>query len=341
MKQICQQSRAVWALPVQFRATALVALAHMLLLVLFASAATPAVSGADRIILRNLKIISNKTVASFDEDGIRLSDGQMLGWHDIERAKVAEDKQAAFDTMLDELGNHLYRIRQRMVAGDYEGLVSHAEAVHTRYIGRTSDTAYTVMQALMWGKLAVGQREAALAPYLRCYDILRRRGKLRLPIPGERRLVFDARTATTRDIAPVWFDAAAAKDESRISWPPTTNWLQSANFRFVNFGKADTNAVSFASPFCSDANPTTVVVETPPHAPISQIPNLSDIQLSSPSRCIQSCNACRPRVSVSGGAILKAIRRKCDALAGEDPGGIRASFQIRVESITRRAHAAI
>ncbi len=211
MKQICQQSRAVWALPVQLRAIQLVV--HVLLLVLFANVATPVVSGADRIILRNLKIISNKTVTSFNEDGIRLSDGQMLGWHDIERAKVAEDKQAAFDKMLGELGNHLYRIRQRMVVGDYEGLVSHAEAVHNRYVGRTSDTAYTVMQALMWGKLAVGQREAALAPYLRCYNILRSRGKLRLPIPGERRLVFDARTAITRDIAPIWFDAAAAKAE--------------------------------------------------------------------------------------------------------------------------------
>lgn len=202
MKQICQQSRAVFA-----RA------GLVLLLLLLSGSVTPTVSGADRIILRNLKIINDRTVSSFDEDGIRLSDGRMLGWHDIERAKVAEDKQVAFDKMLGELGNHLYRIRQRLVVGDYEGLVPHAEALQHHYAGRTSDTAYTVMQALMWGKLAVGQREAALAPYLRCYDILRQRGKLQLPIPGERRLVFDARTAITRDIAPVWFEESAAKAE--------------------------------------------------------------------------------------------------------------------------------
>ena len=65
----------------------------------------------------------------------------------------------------------------------------------------------------MWGRLAVGQREAALAPYLQCYDILRRRGKPEIRLPGERRLVFDAQTALTSDITPVWFDAAAAKAE--------------------------------------------------------------------------------------------------------------------------------
>ncbi|MBC8354751.1 MAG: hypothetical protein H8E66_22455 [Planctomycetes bacterium] len=158
-------------------------------------------------------MLTDKTVTSFDEDGVRLNDRQVLGWHEIEKAKISPDKQASFDEMLAGLGGHIYRIRQRLSVGDYEGLLPHAEAIYENYVGRTSDAAYTVLQALMWGRQAAGQREAALAPYLQCYDILRRRAKSEILLPGERRLVFDTQTAITSDITPVWFDTAAAKSE--------------------------------------------------------------------------------------------------------------------------------
>ena len=202
MKQICRYSRIFCTRLVPF-----------LSLVWLSGLVVPTAGGADRIVLRNLKILSDKTVTAFDEDGVHLDGKQVLGWHEIEKAKVASDKQAAFDKMLAELGGHLYRIRQRLTVGDYEGLLPHAEAIHQRYAGRTSDTAYTVLQSLMWGRLADGRREAALTPYLQCYDILRRRGKSEIRLPGERRLVFDAKTALTPDITPVWFDANAAKAE--------------------------------------------------------------------------------------------------------------------------------
>ena len=202
MKQSCRHSSVVCT-----------RLARLLLLLWLCGSVLPTVSGADRIVLRNLKIITDETVAAFDEDGVRLDSQQVLGWDEIEKAKVAPDKQEAFDKMLGELGGHLYRIHQRLRVGDYEGLLAHAEAVQERFVRRTSDTAYTVQQALMWGRLAVGQREAALAPYLRCYDILGRRGKSEIRLPGERRLLFDAKTALTSDITPVWFDKTAAKAE--------------------------------------------------------------------------------------------------------------------------------
>lgn len=202
MKQIRRLRRAVCS-----------CLVLLLLLVWLVGSATPTVHGADRIILRNLKVLTDKTVTSFDEDGVRLNNTQVLGWDEIEKAKIAPDQQAAFDAMLDALGDHLYRIRQRLTVGDYAGLLPHAEAIQERFVGRTSDTAYTALQALMWGRLATGQREASLAPYLQCYDILRRRGKLEIRLPGERQLVFDVRTALTPDLTAVWFDAVAAKAE--------------------------------------------------------------------------------------------------------------------------------
>ncbi|MBW3597443.1 MAG: hypothetical protein KY475_09230, partial [Planctomycetes bacterium] len=171
-------------------------------------AAAPAY--ADRIILRNLTVISDKTVTAFDEDGVRLSDGGVIRWDEIERATVAPDKQAAFDAMLSELGTHLYRIRQRLSVGDYKGLLSHAEAVYPRYQQRRSETAYMVCQAVMWGRLAVNRREEAIEPYWRCFELLRRAGGNSIDLPGDRRLQFDPETGVTSELLPVWFDADAA-----------------------------------------------------------------------------------------------------------------------------------
>jgi hypothetical protein len=169
-------------------------------------------SGADRIVLRNLEILTDRTVKAFDEDGIQLDDGRLLTWDVIEKAKVAS-RQAEFDQMLNELGTHLYRIRQRLKVGDYRGLVTHANALFARYAGRQSDTAYMVCQALMWGRIAAGQREAALEPYLRCFAWHRRcqaEGRP-VPLPGERRLQLDLEQGLTSELPPVWFDGAAAK----------------------------------------------------------------------------------------------------------------------------------
>ena len=59
----------------------------------------------------------------------------------------------------------------------------------------------------MWSRLAAGQREAAVEPYLRCFELLRSRAARGLP--GKRRLQVDAKTAMSAELVPVWFDAAA------------------------------------------------------------------------------------------------------------------------------------
>jgi hypothetical protein len=181
-------------------------LAGGLLTVLFA--AIPAL--ADRIVLRNLTVISDKTVASFDEDGIRFAEGGGVAWDEVERGTVAADKQAAFDTMLKDLGEHLYRIRQRLGVEDYQGLLAHAEAVYPRYRQRQSETAYLVCQAVMWGRLAQRRREEALEPYLHCYELLRAAQGKPLKLPGERTLQVDLETGLSPELLPVWFDSQAA-----------------------------------------------------------------------------------------------------------------------------------
>jgi hypothetical protein len=193
----------------------------------------PVVFGADRIELRNLKTISDRSIASFDEDGLRLDDGTLLSWDEVEKVTLSAANAAAglsqerLDGMLRELGGDLYRIRQRLSTGDYLGLLPQAESMYPRYAARDSETAYMVKQALMWGRLAAGQREASLEPFLRCLKYLRDRESAKIALPGERRLRFDPLTGLTPELIPIWFDARAAKEGlpevfqriAEMSWP--------------------------------------------------------------------------------------------------------------------------
>jgi hypothetical protein len=174
-----------------------------------------AAHAADRLVLRNLDFVLDRTVVEMDEDGVRLdavrADGSdRLTWDRIERGTVALD-QPRFDKLLRELGPPLYRIRQRLKTGDYEGLLAPAEQVYPQLAPRRSLTAYMVCQALMWARLSSGKREAAVEPYLRACELLRSGAIRAADLPGERRLAIDPATGLSSELTPVWFDAAAAK----------------------------------------------------------------------------------------------------------------------------------
>jgi hypothetical protein len=167
------------------------------------------------LILRNLEILTTATVTAFDEDGLVLDrpraggDGRIT-WDEVERGKVALD-QPRFDTLLAELGPPLYRTRQRLKIGDYEAAGEPAETLYPRFAERKSQTAYLVCQATMWSRLAAGNREAAVEPYLRSFELLRSKAATSAGLAGSRRLNTDPATAISAELLPVWFDAAAAK----------------------------------------------------------------------------------------------------------------------------------
>ena len=199
----------------------------LVLLAGLAVCAASTVQAAQRIVLRDLQVISDKKVITFSEDGVQVEGGRVITWDEIERAKVAPEQQEAFDRMLADLGDHLYRIRRRLEDGDYKSLppsgdggkpdgdykslLSESEAVYPRYIGRRSKTAYMVFQGLMWARLEAGRREEAVEPFLDCYEYLRAVGSARADLPGKRRLAFELDTGMTPEIVPVWFDPKAAE----------------------------------------------------------------------------------------------------------------------------------
>lgn len=165
---------------------------------------------ADRIILRNLTVLNDVTVESFDLDGVRLSDGRTFGWDEIERGQIAADRQAAFDQALGELGIPLLRIRQNLESGADRRLAEVVEPVLEKYRDRRGPTAYLVNQAAMWGRLAEGRREEAVVAYARCLALLTEDRTVADRLPGKRRLEVDP-TGIVREISPIFFDANAAR----------------------------------------------------------------------------------------------------------------------------------
>ena len=166
---------------------------------------------AEAITLRNFESI-NKSIASFNLDGVQFSDGSSIGWDQIRSGRVDASKQDAFDQYLKRLGEPLYRIRVRLQNQDYKDILEQAEQLYPRFQDRQSKTGYMVCQALMWARLAHGQRAKAVAPYLRCYAYLRAKRKMKEDIPGDRFLRFDPRTGMTPEIQPIWFDLDATKE---------------------------------------------------------------------------------------------------------------------------------
>lgn len=175
--------------------------------------AMPAIATAqDRIILRNTKVITGRSVVAFDPDGVRLSGRPplTLGWDEIEAARLTRD-QARFNAMLKQLGDPLYRIRLRLTNGDYRDILAQAEAVFPTYADRRSPTAYMVFVALLWSRQAHCQREKALEPFILALDCLRQAPGHSIPLPGDRQPKISMQSGLSDDLLPVWFDPAAAK----------------------------------------------------------------------------------------------------------------------------------
>ncbi len=167
---------------------------------------------ADRLILRDLRLLGNITVIGFDEEGVKVTDNNLIPWHEIELGTVGADKQADFDRLRKELGDPLFRIHQRLKVGDYAGAREPAEAVFDRYKNRESKVAYMVCQAAMWGRLAEGEREAALEPYFCCLRIMKKTARTSevTQLPGSRSLDYDKQTGLTSDLMPLFFDREKA-----------------------------------------------------------------------------------------------------------------------------------
>lgn len=165
---------------------------------------------AEELLLRDLTLLTNRQIESFDLEGVRLKDGRLLTWDQIETADVSADRQRALDDFLEQVGDPLFRIHQRLKFEDYTELLAPADQLYARYRDQENFSGYVVTQAAMWSRIANGQRELAVEPYLRAYSYLRDHQEDYGRLPGPRRLSFSPQTGLSLSLTPIWFDAQQA-----------------------------------------------------------------------------------------------------------------------------------
>ena len=181
-------------------------------MLLGAAALTAPASAADRIILRDNRVISDRSVAAFDPDGIVFAGlpALRLTWDEVEAGRVDRD-QERFDELLRELGGPLYRIRRRLAAGDDRDVLEYAEALFPTFKDRRSASAFLVFVGLARGFEAHGRTEDVLAPYLLAVECLRAAPGGTLPLPGDQGFRHDPDSKLSPLVLPIWRDPAAAK----------------------------------------------------------------------------------------------------------------------------------
>jgi len=190
------------------------------LLVICLASGCVSVSNGDELVLRDLTEYSGVTIESFDQEGITFTKQQtassfgrgrqVVGWDEVESATTSEVQQGLFDRMLSELGDPLFRIHRRLLAGDYYGLDAPSEKVFDRYRNGNSKQSYIVCQAAMWGRLANGNPEGALEAYLLCLRYARTMPVYIAQVPGDRRFQYYPSTGMTDDLLPLFVDQKRA-----------------------------------------------------------------------------------------------------------------------------------
>lgn len=131
----------------------------------------------------------------------------------IQKVVTLSEKRVEAEKWLALYGEPLFRIRSRLQRCDYVAALDPAEALYAKMRTRPSQAAFMVYQALVWGRVASGRREAALEPYVFALECLRTGKARREAFPGPRIPQIDERTGITTDLLPVWFDPASASEQ--------------------------------------------------------------------------------------------------------------------------------
>ena len=172
---------------------------------------------AQQLILRDLELLDDVEVRALDVNGIRLSDGRLIWLDDVKRASVGQNQQE-LDRLVQRYGRPVFQIRMRLQARDWPGALRAASKLkNDQFAMANSRIRYLVNLALMRGKLAMGQREAAIVPFLHSALIQRQMDEsqilewcsVALPMRDCQRLF-------SSEFLPVWFDENWADEQCLV-----------------------------------------------------------------------------------------------------------------------------
>lgn len=194
-------------------------LSSMLTMCLTLLAASKA--SAQAIVLRDLSRISPATIQDLDEESLTLAGGQKLTWDRVLQTNVDATWQARIEQNVREIGEPLYRLKQRLqqnnVAGAYEIAQQWYQQEDRSFAGAQAN--FMVCRAIMLGRLDDGERESAIEPMLQSL-ILQQQCEQRFleSVPEIAFAADELKTGIHEDFLPVWSSQEeAARQLKRLS----------------------------------------------------------------------------------------------------------------------------
>lgn len=163
--------------------------------------------GQANVVLRDLTLITDQTVHTFNQDSVRMSDGTTLSWDQILRGRVAAEDQQEFDRYVREIGLPLYQMKQRIRVRDWTRLDEVAGTLFVQYSGEDSTIGKTVCLASAKGKLETGARAEAVIPFLMASIKQSSLSDETLEAMGYQRS--ELAIGVSPQLLPVWFDLNA------------------------------------------------------------------------------------------------------------------------------------
>ena len=167
------------------------------------------------IVLRDLSLIRDAEVESFDSTGVTLSNKTRLGWDKILRATVASDRQSEFDRNIKLLGLPVFRLKTRIANSDWQGAAEIAAPIFENEDGWNSlspDLLYLASLTMMKSQLQKGIRDQAIWSFVVAAEKQSEASEEALKLAGTNRLTQrECQLGVAKSILPVWFNPSINK----------------------------------------------------------------------------------------------------------------------------------
>lgn len=167
------------------------------------------------IVLRDLTLVRDDPIVSFDERGVVLDSQIRIGWSKILSAKVDVARQPEVDRYLNEVGLPLFRLESRLAKRDWAGIGEIAEPLYESLragsLFATEKLRFLVCRATMESRLYNLNDMEAIEPFLRAAA-----HQTRLDPDTEAELqrsllpANDISQMVSDELLPIWFDAQGA-----------------------------------------------------------------------------------------------------------------------------------
>jgi hypothetical protein len=155
------------------------------------------------LVKRDLTLIENRKIVSYNVNQIQLDDGTILTWDQVLTAPVADKK---FEELHAALSMPLFRMKHRWSIGDYVAAAEIANQLDKYYADQTSESAQWVATANLIGNLRQSNRPQAVLALFRILQIHQENPEIEKLIQ-QAPVTIDFETGFCDRIVPIFFDA--------------------------------------------------------------------------------------------------------------------------------------